>query len=67
MSEISVLQGTWTYFVAFGMWSEGNVPKNGNTAFGFSFTTCCSTPASFGQSLLGKKHCDDTGTFPILS
>jgi hypothetical protein len=39
MREISVSQCTLIYFVAFGMGSEGNVPKNGNTTFGFSFTT----------------------------
>ena len=48
-----------TSFVALGMRSEGNSPKNGAATVGFSFKRqCSSTLVGFGQEFLSKEQCD---------
>ena len=45
---------TLTFFAVFGMRSEGNAPKNGEPAVGFSFTTMLQ------QGFLSKEQCENT-------
>lgn len=58
---------TLTYFVAFGMQSEGNLPKNGNAIFDFSFTKMLQHTGQFWSRIVWKEQCDDTGASPTLS
>ena len=49
-----------TSFIALGMWSEGNAPKNGEPTLGFTYTTMFQDTGRFGQVYLSKEQCDDT-------
>jgi hypothetical protein len=47
------------------MQSEGNAPKNGESAVGFSFMTMLQHTGFSG--FFSKEQCDNTGAYPILS
>ena len=55
-----------TSFVALGMRSEGNAPKNGEPIVCFSFGQRSSTPVGCGQGFLRTEQRDNTGASPML-
>jgi len=58
---------TLTSFVAFGIRSEGNDPKNLEQQSVSPSRQCSSAPVGFGQSFLNKEQCDNAGATPTLS
>jgi hypothetical protein len=58
---------TMESFVALGMRSDGNARKMEYQQLILPTQQCSGTPVGFGQWLLSKEQCDNTGVYPIFS
>jgi len=58
---------TLTSSVELGLLSEANGPKKGEKQLVSPSRQCSSSPVGFGQGILSKQQCDNTGASIIIS